>query len=108
VREYLALTGRNGDRDDDFAAGEDELVEITKSATHVRNQDNGLQLWRARAPKRFRLLVSTDRRSEGSLPQLVRVLSESDAQDQGQGTCAVCGKPCPKRNKHCREHQTKR
>lgn len=115
IKEYLALTGREPTNEAHFASGEDELAKITSSAHHVRNQDNGLQLWRAsNLPDplgRLRLLVSTARRREGDLPQLVSVLAEiggeSGEQPQGQGRCAVCGKPCPKRNKHCRDHQTK-
>lgn len=111
IKEYLALTARDPLDEDNFAAGEDELALVCSSAHHVRNQDNGLQLWRARSPERYRLLVSTARRNEGDLPQLVSVLAETsagaDERPQGQGRCAVCGKPCPKRNKHCRTHQTK-
>ncbi len=107
IREFLALTNRDAN-EDNFADGEDELATLCSGAHHVRNQDNGLQLWRGPQPGRYRLLVSTARRSEGDLPQLVSVLAESgDARPQGQGRCAVCGKPCPVRNKHCRDHQTK-
>lgn len=112
IKEYLTLTNRDPNNEDHFAAGEDELAMVCSGAHHVRNQDNGLQLWRARPPERYRLLVSTARRNEGDLPQLVSVLAETSAEPgdrpQGQGKCAVCGKPCPARNKHCREHQTKR
>lgn len=116
IKEYLSLSGRDPLNEDHFAAGEDELARITSSAHHVRNQDNGLQLWRAHnlpAPLgRLRLLVSTARRGEGDLPQLVSVLPETsddrDERPQGAGKCAKCGSPCPVRNKHCRAHQTKR
>lgn len=111
IKEFLALTGRDPSNEDHFAAGEDELAAVCSAAHHVRNQDNGLQLWRGPQPGRYRLLVSTSRRAEGDLPQLVSVLGESASEPgerpQGQGKCAVCGAPCPKRNKHCRAHQTR-
>jgi hypothetical protein len=112
IREFLALTNRDAQNEEHFAAGEDELAAVCSGAHHVRNQDNGLQLWRGPQPGRYRLLVSTSRRVEGDLPQLVSVLAEAASdpseRQQGQGKCAVCGEPCPVRNKHCRVHQTRR
>jgi hypothetical protein len=69
IKEFLALTGHDPTNENDFALGEDELVKITSGAHHVRNQNNGLQLWRSgNLPDplgRLRLLVSTSRRREG-------------------------------------------
>ncbi len=50
------------------------------AARHVRDQANGLQLWRMPRPHQYRLLVSTAPRPEGNLAQLVSVLSASEAQ----------------------------
>lgn len=78
VREYLELTGREP-TEEAFPDGEDELLEIAadESRRHlVRVQDNGQELWRLRGKPRLRLLVATNPRPEGPLPQLVRVLAE--------------------------------
>jgi len=77
VEEYCELRGWPDD-DEHFDRAEDELLVIAEVAHHVRDQDNGLQLWRAPKPTQIRLLVSTAKRPEGELPQLVRVLPQSD------------------------------
>lgn len=76
-----------GDPDDDevFNLAEDTLIDVARAAHFVRNQRNGLQLWAGAIPAQYRrpgarveyrlqLLVSTRRRAEGDLPQLVSVL----------------------------------
>jgi hypothetical protein len=78
VRDYLTITHRDPRDEDAFADGEDELLELVRRAAYVRNQRNGLQLWRVRGSPRLRLLVSTDKRQEGDLPQVVTVLPEHD------------------------------
>lgn len=77
VEDYCELHGWPDD-DEHFDRGENELLELAERAHHVRDQDNGLQLWRGPTPGRLRLLVSTAKRPEGDLPQLVRVLPASD------------------------------
>lgn len=80
VREYHRIaTGRVDDPDDDqFDAAAEALQEAVGRARKVRVQHNGLELWRLTGSPRLRLLVSTEHRPEGDLPQLVRVLPEHD------------------------------
>ncbi len=80
VREYHQIaTGSASQPDDDqFDAAAQALGEATRSAHFVRTQRNGLQLWRLSGEPRLRLLISTEPRPEGNLPQLVRVLPEHD------------------------------
>lgn len=82
VEQYCALTKRDAEDDQQFDDAEDELTEIAATAKHSRNQDNGLMLYRAtrspRCAERYRLLVSPTPTREGNLPQLVRVMPESD------------------------------
>jgi hypothetical protein len=85
VSECCALFGLGSSEDDSaFARAEDALFRIVEKATHYRDQNNGLQLWRSTIPVGFRkpgskseyridLLVSTAARTEGNLPQLVTV-----------------------------------
>lgn len=79
VREYAALA-RLGNPDDEavFDRAESQLGAIAQKAHHLRDQANGLQLWRGGRPLRLRLLVSTAERAEGDLPQLVSVLAASE------------------------------
>lgn len=80
VREYHRIaTGSTSDPDDEqFDAAAIELGEAVRRAHFSRTQRNGLQLWRLSGTPRLRLLVSTQRRQEGELPQLVNVLPEHD------------------------------
>ena len=77
VREYGRLARLDTSTDDGFDRAAMSLQEYVAQAHHVRDQDNGLQLWRGPRPLRLRLLVSTARRREGPLPQLVTVLPAS-------------------------------
>lgn len=82
VEEYCALTGRNPEDDEAFGDAEEELIDIAVTARHVRDQDNGLVMYRAvrseSCAARYRLLVSPTPSREGNKPQLVSVLPESD------------------------------
>lgn len=78
VEQFCPLVGLNAGDDDEFARGEELLIEQTKAARHVRNQANGLQLYRGPSPKRLRFLVAVGKRDEGELPQLVTVLPTHD------------------------------
>lgn len=76
VRDYCALRRLGDPNDDDvFVAAEEELAEATCSAHYVRDTDGGHQMWRL--PRRtgggLRLIVSTSRREEGNMPQLIAV-----------------------------------
>jgi phage terminase large subunit-like protein len=81
VREYAALTGL-GDADDEsvFAAAEEELIAIAEetvaSGRRPRRLRTGALVYRGPRPRRLRLVVVTEPRPEGPLPQLVRVLPE--------------------------------
>lgn len=77
VREYGRLARLDTSTDDGFDRAAMALQEYVAQAHHVRDQDNGLQLWRGPRPLRLRLLVSTATRREGPLPQLVTVLPAS-------------------------------
>jgi len=84
--QYAAILGLDPEEDANFDRCEDELVAIARVAKFVKNCDSGLQEYRGRVPaesvlllrnrtpeNRLVLLVSTERRDEGNLPQLVRV-----------------------------------
>jgi hypothetical protein len=95
VTEFARILHLDPERDEDFDRAEDLLVEVAKTPTFARNQTNGLQLWNGKIPQaervqakqraadrrqpyydepRLDLLVSTQQRVEGDLPQLVSVI----------------------------------
>lgn len=87
VREYAAILGVDASVDEaDFDRCEDELVSIARVAKFGTCRDNGLLEYRGKVPPesrrllrsrtdedRLTLLVSTEPRPEGPLPQLVSV-----------------------------------
>jgi hypothetical protein len=74
VREYAAIAGRPAESDEAFGARARELEAMAAGAHHLRDQRNGLQIWRTGRPLRLRLVVSPEARPEGPLPQVVSVL----------------------------------
>lgn len=78
VEQFCAVCKIDAENDDEFARAEELLIEQTKAARHVRNQANGIQLYRGPSPKRLRFLVAVGKRDEGELPQLVTVLPTHD------------------------------
>lgn len=83
VRSYCTLTGRDGNRDSDFNAGEDELLRLVRKARFVLLQRNGLERWVVACDRlapdperrgRPRLLLLVGDKSEGKLPVLVDVV----------------------------------
>jgi hypothetical protein len=86
VEQFARLEGIDPESDAGFDTAEDLLSERCTRASKVRDQDNGLQQWRlkqdaliyGKKQKRYRLLVSTKRLPGGTLPQVVKVLSESE------------------------------
>jgi len=82
--QYAAILGLDPEIDDDFTICEDELGEIAQAAEFAKIYEGGLHEYRATVPPgsrpmlpsrehRLILLVSTEPRPEGKLPQLVRV-----------------------------------
>jgi len=59
-----------------FGEAQADLIEIANTANHIRDQENGLALWRAKGKPRLRLLVAPPNR-DGDKPVLVKVLPES-------------------------------
>lgn len=80
VHEWAKLQRLPSESDEDFAQREEELMAAAAAARHVRDQANGLQLWRLPRPHQYRLMVSPEPRPEGDLAQLVSVLAASEAQ----------------------------
>jgi hypothetical protein len=80
VRQYHRIATGSADAPDDeqFDAAALALQEAVGRARKVRDQRNGLELWRLSGRPRLRLLVSYAERPEGDLPQLVSVLPEHD------------------------------
>lgn len=79
VREYLQVTGRPPVEEGPvWDTAEDELIDIATrtvdSDRAVRRLESGLDQYRGPGPRRLRLIVAPDPRTEGSLPQLVSVL----------------------------------
>ena len=96
VRQYLAilsiraLESPDEATDVDFNFAEDELVRIAREARFHTTTASGLLEYRGTVPHgnrhrlrypepRLTLLVSTERREEGPLPQLVQVLQRGVA-----------------------------
>lgn len=86
VGEYAKLLGLDEEKDDDFDRCEDELVEVARVAKFEKISEGGLLEYRGKVPAEGRkllrgrtpedrliLLVSTAKRKEGDLPQLVRL-----------------------------------
>ncbi len=85
VREWMALTGRGGELEDDnpdFVAAQNELGELSLTAKLALEasdkQRNGATIYRGRVmvrgkSRRAECTVMPPLRSEGPLPQLVRV-----------------------------------
>ncbi len=85
VREWMTLTGRRGELEDDnpdFVAAQNELGDLSLTARLAvdasERQRNGAQIYRGRVmvkgkSKRAECTVMPPLRSEGPLPQLVRV-----------------------------------
>lgn len=82
VGEYAALIGMQSDNDDHFDRCEDDLVAIASAATFCQITSGGLLEYRGAVPvnrrdllrgreHRLVLLVSSEKRPEGNLPQLV-------------------------------------
>ena len=78
VEDYLRLTGRDPDPDDEtWESAEEELRELAAESHYVKRLDSGAEVWRGRRPLRLMFHVVTAPRPEGDAPQLVRVLAES-------------------------------
>lgn len=85
VREWMALTGRKGELEDnnpEFVAAQNELGEMSLtfrlSESATAKQKPGCEIYRGRIKvkgksKRAECTVMTTKRGEGELPQLVRV-----------------------------------
>ena len=85
VREWMALTGRSGELEDDnpdFVAAQNELGDLSLTARLAvdasERQRNGASIYRGRVTvrgkkRRAECTVMPPLRSEGPLPQLVRV-----------------------------------
>lgn len=84
--QYAAILGIDPEDDADFNRCEDELAAVAQVATFHKISDGGLHEYRGKVPAKSRqllrartpedklvLLVSTEPRPEGPLPQLVRV-----------------------------------
>lgn len=82
--EYAEILGLDPDKDDDFDRCEDELVEVARVAKFDHQTSGGLLEYRGAIPEKSRaqlngrehrlmMMVSTERRAEGNLPQLVSV-----------------------------------
>lgn len=81
VHDYAALARLGDSADDDvFARAEVALMELAEetvaSGRKPRLMDSGALVYRGPRPLRLGLVVVTERRPEGPLPQLVRVLPE--------------------------------
>lgn len=78
VEDYLRLTGRDPDPDDDtWDSAEEELTALTKEAHYVKTLASGAEMWRGKRPLRLTFHVMIAPRPEGDAPQLVTVLGES-------------------------------
>ena len=84
VREYAGLAGLDASTVAGFNVAELALFDVAERAHLVREQANGLDLYRGPRPHRVRLLVSPAPRTEGAKPQLVQVLPTSPRQRRGR------------------------
>lgn len=83
VHDYQWCLQRLG-QELDFGTAQGDLIDLSTVARHIRDQRNGLQLWRAPGKPRLRLLVSLRTREEDDRPVLVKVLPE-----HGEGRARV-------------------
>lgn len=76
VREYLKLVGRvDDDGGPEWARAERELAKLCAGAHLLeRPSRSGHQQWRTGRPLRLTLIVSTEKREEGPLDQLVGIV----------------------------------
>ena len=84
AREYAALVKP---RRIDLEQATEELIELSREAHHVRDQDNGLALWRVKAGgQRIRLLVGRPDgvSGVGAAQALIRVLPEHGRATRGR------------------------
>ncbi len=90
VRDYLAIKGLAAASPDgpEFERAEAELLAMAADCVQAERRkleprkpkllDSGAYRYRGPAPRRLMLIVSYDKRREGHLPQLIRVLPESE------------------------------
>lgn len=86
VEDFARLEQLDTDPDDGLRRARELLTTRLRTANFCRRQQNGLQLWRLRQDAhllgrklpRYRVLVSTERRPDGNLPQVVQVLPEHE------------------------------
>lgn len=78
VEDYLRLTGRDPQTDDEtWETANRELEGLVAEAHYVKTLDTGAEVWRGKRPLRLTFHVTIGQREEGDAPQLVRVLGES-------------------------------